>query len=304
VSFRIICALLLFSLMGPLAAQDLEPRRWSHLPTGLNVIGIATGYTDGDILFDPVLLAEDVRFDLYLVGAAYISTFDLFGKSARIDFTQPYAVGRWEGLIDGEYTSTRRSGLMDSLLRFSINIYGAPALTGKEFIKYKMDNPVNTTIGAALAVTFPIGDYDNTKLINLSGNRMVYRPQLGILHQRRNWQFELTGSVYLYGENDDFWNGNVHTQDPLWFMQGHVIYAIKPGWWASLSGGFAHGGRSDVNGVPKSDDRRSRYIALSLGVPINARQGLKITYLTRDTHIDTGLRTNALLLGWSMSWGL
>jgi hypothetical protein len=193
---------------------------------------------------------------------------------------------------------------MDSLLRFSINIYGAPALTGKEFIKYKMDNPVNTTIGAALAVTFPIGDYDNTKLINLSGNRMVYRPQLGILHQRRNWQFELTGSVYLYGENDDFWNGNVHTQDPLWFMQGHVIYAIKPGWWASLSGGFAHGGRSDVNGVPKSDDRRSRYIALSLGVPINARQGLKITYLTRDTHIDTGLRTNALLLGWSMSWGL
>jgi hypothetical protein len=58
--FSIIPLLLLAGVMMNVAqAQDLEPRRWSHLPTGLNVIGIGTGWTDGDILFDPVLLIED-----------------------------------------------------------------------------------------------------------------------------------------------------------------------------------------------------------------------------------------------------
>jgi len=301
---RALILLCLLGLHGAALGQDLEPRRWSHLPTGLNVFGLGTGWTDGDIFFDPVLLAEDVTFDLYVAGAAYVRSFDLFGKTSRIDLKAPYASGRWEGIVDGEHTSLRKRGFMDPRMRFSINLYGAPALSGKDFVHFKLRNPVNTTIGAALAVSFPLGDYDNTTLINLSSNRMVYRPQLGILHQRRNWQFEATGSVFLYGSNDDFWNGKVHEQDPLWFLQGHIIYAFKPGWWVSVSSGFAHGGRSKVNGDPKINDTRSRYLALSLGIPINAQQGLKFTYLTSDTNTSTGAKTNALLVGWSVNWGM
>ena len=300
---KALVILLLAGFCSQAMAQDLEPRRWSHLPSGLNVFGLVSGWTDGDIFFDPVLLAEDVTFDMYVAGAGYVRTFGLFGKSSRIDLVVPYASGRWEGIVDGVDTSLRRRGLMDPRLRFSINLYGAPALRGSDFVQFKGDNPVNTTIGAALAVSFPLGDHDNTKLINLGGNRMVYRPQLGVLHQRRNWQFELTGSVFLFETNDDFWNGNVLKQDPLWFAQAHVIYSFRPGWWASVSGGFAHGGRSEVNGVPKIDDKRSRYIALSMGMPINQQQGLKFTYLTSDTHIETGTNTNALLVGWTVAGG-
>jgi hypothetical protein len=60
--FQGLTALLLLLISTQIQAQDLEPRRWSHLPAGLNVIGLATGWTDGDIFFDPVLLAEDVTF--------------------------------------------------------------------------------------------------------------------------------------------------------------------------------------------------------------------------------------------------
>ncbi|MBT8055444.1 MAG: transporter [Gammaproteobacteria bacterium] len=294
---------LVLSWSMPSVAQDLEPRRWSHLPAGLNVIGLATGWADGDILLDPVLLAEDVEFDLYFTGVGYARAFDFGGRTARIDLTVPYATGRWEGIVDGEYTTTRRRGFTDPKVRFSVNLYGAPALSGSEYVRFRQENPVNTTVGAAVAITFPLGYYDNTKLINISGNRMVYRPQLGILHQRRNWQFELTGSVLIYGSNNDFWNGNTLKQDPLWFAQGHVIYAFKPGWWASLSGGYGYGGRSDVNGVEKGDDRRQRFLALSFGMPINRQQSVKITYLASDTHIDLGADSRTLLLGWSYNWG-
>ena len=284
-------------------SQDLEPRRGSHLPTGLNVIGLAAGWTNGDILFDPVLLIEDATFDVYVTGAGYVRTFELFGKSARVDLNVPYASGRWEGLLDGEYASTRRRGFMDPRVRFSMNLYGAPALRGKEYIQYRREHPIDTTIGIGVQVQLPLGDYDDQKLINLGNNRFFVRPQLGVLHQHHKWQFELTGSVFLYQDNDEFWNGNVVKQDPLWFLQGHVIYTFRPGWWASFSGGFAYDGHSTVNGEVKNNDKRSRYIALSLGVPINARQGMKLTYFTSDTHTSFGSNTDALILAWSINWG-
>jgi hypothetical protein len=286
-----------------LVAQDLEPRRWSHLPSNLNVVGLATAWTNGEILFDPALNIEDATFDIYLGAAAYVRTFEFLGKSSRVDFTVPYAAGRWEGLLNGEPASVRRRGFVDPFMRFSINLYGAPPLSGKEYVRYRRENPVTTTVGAAVQVRLPLGDYNEQWLINLGLNRFMVRPQLGVLHQHHKWQFELTGSVFLFQDNDEFWQGSTREQNPLWFMQGHVIYTFKPGWWASVSGGYGYGGRNSINGVDKDDASRARYIALSLGVPINPRQGLKLTYYTSDTHVATGTNTDALIAAWSINWG-
>ncbi len=32
-------------------AQDVEPRRWTHLPAGMNVASLAYVHTEGDVLF-------------------------------------------------------------------------------------------------------------------------------------------------------------------------------------------------------------------------------------------------------------
>jgi len=300
----LVVSLMLWLAVFDCRAQDLEPRRWSHLPTGLNVFGVGSVGTDGEIFFDPVLRIENATFDLYAMGASYVRTFEWFGKTSRIDVAVPYANGRWEGLLDGEYASRRRSGLLDPQIRLSMNLYGAPPLRGKEFVEYRRNNPVNTTVGAALAVGLPLGQYNSDWLINLGKNRYVIRPQLGILHQRYKWQFEVTGSVFLFQDNDEFWRGTRLEQDPLWFIQGHVIYAFKPGWWLSVSGGFAYGGENSVDGVPKNDDARSGYWALSLGLPLTERQALKLSYLTVDTNILAGYNADSLLAAWSINWGL
>jgi hypothetical protein len=283
-------------------AQDIEPRRWTHLPTGLNVIGVGLSNRSGDIGLDPVLLAEDVTFDLYGTGLSYVHSFNLAGKSARVDVLLPYASGRWEGLVDGVFTSVRRRGLADARVRFSMNLYGAPALNGKEYLEYRARNQTHTTIGTALAITMPTGDYNNQWLINLGSNRWIFRPQLGVLHQRKKWQFEMTGSVLIFGDNDDFWKGTERKQDPLWFLQGHVIYSFKPGLWASLSAGFAHGGKSTIADVPKLDDSRTPYMAASFGTSIGKKQGLKLAYIRIRTNIDIGTDQDIFLLGWSYRW--
>jgi len=285
-------------------AQDLEPRRWSHLPIGLNVLGVATSWTDGNIDFDPVLRIENGTFDMWVTAIGFTRSYEMFGKSARFDFHAPYARGRWEGLVDGIDTVVRRQGFMDPFMRFSVNLYGAPPLRGKEFVQYRREHPVDTTIGAAVGVILPFGDYNDQKLINLGNNRITIRPQLGVLHQHYKWQFELTGSVFLSQANDEFWNGNQLKRNPLWFSQGHIIYTFKPGWWASASVGYAYGGRSEINGVSKNDDQRTLYTSLSLGWPINAQQGLKLSYFTCDTHTATGSSYNSLIAAWSINWGM
>jgi hypothetical protein len=298
--FLLLCQVL---ICPEIQAQDLEPRRWSHLPNGLNVLGLGGGWTDGDILFDPVLRIEEADFETSIASVGYVRTFEFLGKSSRIDVSVPYAAGRWEGLVDGQHASVRRRGFMDPRLRFSMNLYGAPPLKGKEFVQYRRAHPVDTTIGVAVQVQFPFGDYNNKKLINLGNNRFYVRPQLGVLHQRFKWQFELTGSAFFYQDNDEFFNGNRLEQKPLWFMQSHAIYTFKPGWWASASAGYGYGGESSINGVQKNDARRNVYWALSLGVPINANQGFKFVYFSGNTNTSLGSNSNALIAAWSINWG-
>jgi hypothetical protein len=73
----IIVALLLLLPAGRAFSQDLEPRRWTLLPPGMNVV--ATGYikTDGDVFFDPVLAVEDADVDGHAIVVSDARSFKL-----------------------------------------------------------------------------------------------------------------------------------------------------------------------------------------------------------------------------------
>lgn len=302
---RSICGfvLSLALLLAPAAfAQDLEPRRWTHLPTDLNIVGGGVVAVDGEIFFDPVLKIEDGTFDLYSLGNSYIRTFEWLGKLNRVDISAPYAYGRWEGIVDGVDESIRRHGFLDPRIRWSINLYGAPPLKGKALVEYRQQNPVSTTVGAAVSVALPLGEYYADKLINLGKNRYVFQPQLGILHQRGPWQFELTGSLSFFSDNDEYIYNTVLTQDPLWFLQGHVIRSFERGMWASLSGGFSYGGEGQVDGENLGNNDRTKYFALTFGVPVGRQQSLKLTYVNADTNVVVGTSSNSLILSWILSW--
>ncbi len=211
-------------------AQELEPRRWSHLPAGINFAALAYAYTDGNIFLDPAILVEDAQAEIHSLGLGYIRTFGLFGKSARVDVVAPFSNGYWEGQIDGEFASTRRQGFGDPRVRLAINFFGSPAQTPAEFAGYR----TNTVAGAALEVTVPIGEYFEDRLVNLGSNRWVFRPMIGIVHTRGKWDFEATASAWFYGDNDDYqFAGRTLEQDPMYAIQLHLIHTFRPGLWAS-----------------------------------------------------------------------
>ena len=297
-----LCVLLVLGLPFLCLAQELEPRRWSHLPIKTNFAGGGYAYTEADISFDPVLRIESGKMEMHTWVAKYIRTFELFQKSARIGFTQGFQEGRWTGLVDGVPRTVKRSGLSDSILRFAINLYGAPPLEGKKFAAYRAKVDVETIVGAALVVQLPTGDYMDDKLINIGTNRFTFRPQFGVVHNRGKWSMELTGAVYLYTDNDDFFNGNKLEQDPYYTFQTHLIYTFRPGLWAAASAGYGYGGESTVSGVEKNDRKENLAWALSSGYSITRQLGVKVVYLRSRAQKTVGQDTDSLAVVSSIFW--
>jgi len=269
------------------------------MPSGLNFAGIGYGYVDGDIFFDPVLLVKDAGFEMHAVGFVYMRSFGLFGKSARADFTLPYRAGRWQGTVDDELVHFRRRGLGDARMRISMLLYGGPAQSMQEFIKSEQSN---TVVGVAVAVSMPTGRYSEERLINLGNNRWVIRPQLGVTHSRGKWTTELTGSAFIYTDNNDFWMNTKLETDPLVALQAHLIYTFRPGLWVSVSTAYGWGGESTVNGDAKNNPSGNWLTALSIGLPIDRKQGVKIAFLTARTQKSTGADINSLILAYSLQF--
>jgi hypothetical protein len=300
ISGALLAALALVALARGASAQDLEPRRWTHMPTGMNVAGVTYGYTEGDLAFDPVLEIENATVEVHSIVATYSHAFAMLGKTGRVDVIVPYQRARWAGELSGAPAEREVEGLSDPWVRLSVGLAGAPALKGDAYRRYRMENTINTVVGAALGVMLPLGQYDADKLLNLGQNRFVIRPQLGFVHTRGRWSFELTGSAFFYTDNDDFFGGQVRDQDPVYAGQTHLIHSFRNRSWLSASLGYGWGGESLVNGLPKNDGRGDLLWALSGGIPVGRSQGLKLTYYRTDNRNRTGSDTGSVLLSWNI----
>ena len=300
--FRIIFTIIILNTfgVGPLYAQDVEPRRWSSLPLGSKIIGVGYGYTSGDVFFDPLLEVEDASVAINSVLAAYIQPFKIGTKLARLDVKVPVGFVHYEGLLNNEPATVNRSGFLDPRVRFSINLLGPPALNLKELQQYYAEHPVYTTLGVSVGIKIPIGQYFDDKLINLGENRFVFRPQIGLLHNWGLWSYELTGSLYVFTNNNNFFGGSIRKQDPIFALQTHLIKRFPSQFWGSVSLALGQGGTNVVNQIPKNDIRTDFIAALSVGFPLTKFQNVKVVYARTEALAEVGANTNSLIFGWSL----
>jgi hypothetical protein len=298
-SFALFIFLAFVLLFTKSFSQDIEPRRWTSMPLGTNIIGAGYGHTFGNIDFDPVLQAENATVVVNSFVLQYVRPFKIGTKLARVDILIPYSLAKWEGLLNGTPTTVKRNGLADPRLRVSLNFIGPKAMNPKELQEYLKENPTYTTVGASIAISFPFGQYYSDKLLNLGYNCFVFRPQVGMVHKWGKWSYELTGSVFFYTNNNNFYNNTTRKQEPVFAMQTHLVRTFRHRIWTSLSFGYGLGGHSIVNRQPKDDERGNFLGGLSAGMPIFKKQSIKLAYGTTLTLKDVGANTNGFILGWS-----
>jgi len=279
-------------------AQELEPREYTNTPVGLNFLLAGYAYSEGKIAFDPALSVSNGQFRTNTELLAYSRALDVFGMSAKIAAFVPYSSFFGHAVESGKAIEREMSGFNEPRFRFSINFYGAPALSVKDFASYHQD----LIIGASLQVTPPLGQYDDEKIVNLGNNRWSFKPELGISKALGPWTLELAPSAIFFTDNTDFFFGGTLSQAPIYSVQGHILYSFPSGIWASLDGTFFTGGRTTINGVKSNNEQTSTRAGLTVALPVDRYNSLKL-YASTGTSTRTGSEFKTVGIAWQYRWG-
>jgi len=294
----VLAACVLAGVVGPACAQDIEPRAYSNAPIGVNFLIAGYAYTRGGVAFGPSLPITNPDLNTSSAVIAYARVLDLWGMSAKFDATVPY---QWlSGTADfrGQTVPRDVNGFANSAFRLSVNLYGAPALTLKEFAGWEQD----VIIGASLRVVAPWSQYDDSKLVNIGTNRWSFKPEVGISKAIGQWTVEGTAAATFYTDNNDFFGGKTLSQDPLYSLQGHVIYGFRSGIWASFDTTYFAGGRTTVNGVRNSDLQQNWRLGATLALPVNRENSIKF-YASSGVSARTGNSYDLVGVAWQYRWG-
>ena len=293
------CALLLLAPMSCALAQSMEPRAYSNLPVGMNFLLVGYAYSEGELGFDASVPLQDGRTRVHAMPLAYVRSLDILGKAANIALVLPLVSLKASASLDGATEVEREvSGLGDPALRLAVNFLGAPAMSAAEFASYRQD----LIVGASLSLSAPLGQYDKDRLVNIGTNRWSVKPELGLSQALGRWTLELAAGVTWFTRNDEFFNGNRREQDPLYSAQAHVTREFGRGFWGAASATYYEGGATTINGVPRNDRLVGTRLGLTLALPVNRQNSVKLT-ASRGVYARTGSDFDGAGIVWQHVWG-
>lgn len=279
-------------------AQRIEPRAYTNAPVGLNFVAAGYVHSQGALLFDPAIPVTDADANVDMGVLGYVRTLGVAGKSAKVGVLLPYAFLSADGYLDNVYLTRDQVGLADPAFYFSINLYGAPALSLKDFKNYRQ----NTIIGFTFRLSAPLGVYQSEKLINIGTNRWSFEPEFGISRAIGRWTVEGAAAVALYTDNDEFDTDKTRQQDPIYSAQFHLAYTFPNKVWASVGTTYYTGGRTTIDGIEKNDLQQNWRTGFTLALPIDRRNSIKL-FAHSGVSTRTGTDYDTLGIFWQYRWG-
>jgi hypothetical protein len=296
---RVACLLGLLALLStvvPARAQDLVPGAFTPAPVGFNVVTILTNINTGEVVFDSSVPVEDASARIGVAAIGLSRTLNLAGRYSNVTVIVPYFRAHLEGLLADEFHETSRSGLGDSSVRIGVNLYGAPAMTPKEFAAYR----AGTVLSVSFTVGLPTGQYYPDKIINIGTNRWAFKPEVGLSRTRGRWTIEGDLSTTSFTDNTNYLSGGLRQQALIFAGQWHLIYTVRPGLWVAGDGNYWNGGRFTVNGIEAPLKQKNSRLGLTLAVPV-ARQQFRIAY-SYGAYTTIGGAYKSLGLSYSYAW--
>jgi len=281
-------------------AQDLAPRAYVITPTHSNAVTVTYAFYNGNLDLGNLPITDaTARASIPVVS--FVHSMSFFGRSANIAASLPYGVGNFHGSVLGAETNVYRSGLLDSVYRFSVNLKGGPAMTVKEYSGWKQ----KTIVGASLRIVAPTGQYDSTKLINWGNNRWAFKPEIGVSRRWGHWIIDGYAGAWFFTTNPAFFSKNQFNprvseqkQSAIVAFEGHLSYDVRPRLWASLDGNFWRGGTTTLDGAenPGTELRNSR-VGGTVSIPISRHQSVKFSY-NRGAYIKYGGDFQNVSVAW------
>ena len=279
-----LCALLLTGFNAQ--AQEIEARAYSNAPIGINFASAG------------IAQAKSGSYTLTTEAASLTRIIDAWGQSGKITLLLPYAELSGTGKQGGQTVNASAEGLSDPLIKASVNLYGAPALTLDQFKNYQQD----LIIGASLAASIPWGQYNSQQMLNVGANRWFIQPGLGASQAVGPWRFELAGAATIYTNNNSFLGGNTLTQNPIYSTQTHAIYYFPNTAWLSADATYYFGGQTFLNGNPVGGSQENWRFGATFSYPLDPRNSIRI-YGSTGAYSRTNNSYDLIGISWQFRWG-
>ena len=279
-----LCLLGLFCQQ--VSAQEIEARAYSNAPIGINFATAGIAQANGG------------SYHLTTESLSLTRIIDVFGQSGRVSVLLPYAELSSTKNMGIQGLNASAEGLSDPVIKFSANLYGAPALSLEEFKNYKQD----LIIGASIAATIPWGKYNNEQMVNVGANRSLIKPGVGLSQAIGPWRLELAGMATIYTKNTSFMGSNVLSQNPIYSTEGHVIYYFENTAWISADATYYTGGQAFINGIPNNGAQENWRFGSTLSYPINKHNSIRLSGST-GVYSRSNTSYDAVALSWQYRWG-
>ena len=278
------CCISLFALQ--VNAQEIEARAYSNAPIGINFI------TGG------IAQAKSGSYHLTTEALSLTHVLDVAGQSGRLTIVLPYAQLSGSGAVGSQALNASAEGLSDPMIKASVNLYGAPALTTSQFQNYQQD----LIIGASIAATLPWGSYNSSQIVNVGGNRSLIQPGFGASQAVGPWRLELAGMATIYTNNTSFMGSNTLSQNPVYSAESHVIYYLPNTAWISADATYFTGGQTYVNGMSVSGSQENWRFGSTLSYPIDKHNSIRLSG-SKGVYSRTDTSYHAVGISWQYRWG-
>jgi len=251
-----------------------------------------------------VMIANYARH-LTLFNRASSFAVNIAGGSADLDVNTSLIPSQFlpPGIAPGTTFSQSTSGFADPSVQLDVNLFGTSQLKSTvDLVNYEP----KWTLDAAVLLAFPIGEYDDDKLVNMGLNRWYGRVAFPFKYHFRVFSpgymtsLEITPSVWLFAENDDF-VGQKLENDPMWQLEAHLTHDFTRSFFGSLDLLYRGGFQSEINGVEVGDDLNIGNLGFTLNYQATDNLTIRTSYSSNvfgDDDLDNSIIRIQVAYAW------
>ena len=293
-----IAACAIVALALPARAQDIEPRAYSNAPIGVNFLIAGYAYTRGGLAFDSSLpiTNPDLRTSSAVVGFATV--LDLWGKSAKFDAIVPYTFLSGTAEYQGEPVERKVDG------------FGEPGLSavGQSVRGARADFAGVRGLGAGPDRRRQPSGVAPVEPVRQHQARQHRHQPLGVqagdrrLEGARSLDAEVKAAAIVLHRQRRLLRRQPASQDPIYSIQGHLIYGFPSGIWVSVDATYFAGGRTTLNGVRNYDLQQNWRLGGTAAFPVDRANSVKL-YASSGLSARTGNDYDLVGVAWQYRWG-
>jgi hypothetical protein len=303
-----LASLVAFALLLPTLASAQTPPRfyWKSL-SGTNAVPVIFQSLGGNANpLDPAhIVSANANFEADVAVVGYAKLLPLFDRAAMFAVLAPMGRVSASGTVAGKTINQSASGYGDPMIEFNINLIGPkPIMNIPDLLGYEPGFSLDFIADLAI----PIGEYDNAQVVNLGQNRWYGRIGTPIVWQLGPWvpgrrmTLEILPSVWMFGDNDDYLNGQNLKTDPMPQVEAHLTRDFTERFWGSLDMTWVTGGKSTINGQTGSS-LDNVGLGYTLGYPITDNMQFTFAYMaTINDSAPTDLQMDGFRLSLVFGW--